>query len=148
MHLWSFRPPPHVSFRISFFPSVRNLLPLGHMMTHFQSNKKSGYTFKFSEKGTFFIEEEIFSQNKSERIFLVKCWSSSTMKFSQNLFYVLSGNKMHIPFSERNVLVKCWLSPTMFLSGMHIALLGISPIQYPFNGEKKFNGEKVQWSKK
>ena len=39
------------------FFSGQNLLLLGHMMTHFRGNKKSGYTFKFPENGPFFMRE-------------------------------------------------------------------------------------------
>ena len=37
--------------------SGQNLLLLGHMMTHFRGNKKSGYTFKFLENGPFFMRK-------------------------------------------------------------------------------------------
>ena len=52
----------NIFFRIFIFRG-QNLLVLGHMMTHFPSNKKSGYTFKFSEKRPFFTGDQIFSQN-------------------------------------------------------------------------------------
>ena len=64
--------------------SGQNLLLLGHMMTHFRGNKKSGYTFKFLENGPFFMRKRNHFNKTCDLFIKSSITEIGKMSFFQN----------------------------------------------------------------
>ena len=95
------------------------------MMTHFHSNKKSGYTFKFSEKGTFFMGEKIFSESRKYFIFPEKFsgflfWSSRTMFFLSGMHCLLFSHSTPSAWGNKciptTVQIQSWTQIQLLLA--------------------------------